>query len=69
MRVLGFYLEYDGEAQTAGGFIQMDDISLVMIAEPTANNNLLPPTDLKVKAQQRENCLVVVARGTGRSAI
>ncbi len=51
---VGFYLEYDGEAQTAGGFIQMDDISLVMIAEPTANNNLLPPTDLKAKAQQRE---------------
>ena len=51
---VGFYLEYDGEAQTAGGYIQMDDISLVMIAEPTANNNLLPPTDLKAKAQQRE---------------
>ena len=54
---VGFYLEYDGEAQTAGGFIQMDDISLVMIAEPTANNNLLPPTDLKAKAQQREIAL------------
>ena len=54
---VGFYLEYDGEAQTAGGYIQMDDISLVMIAEPTANNNLLPPTDLKAKAQQREIAL------------
>ncbi len=54
---VGFYLDYDGEAQTAGGFIQMDDISLVMIAEPTANNNLLPPTDLKAKAQQREIAL------------
>ena len=54
---VGFYLEYDGEAQANGGFIQMDDISLVMIAEPSSSNILQPPTDLKAKAQQREIAL------------
>lgn len=51
---VGFNLELDDEAQTAGGYIQMDDISLVMIAEPAEIIKLLPPTDLKAKAQQRE---------------
>jgi len=51
---VGFNLEFDDEAQTAGGYIQMDDISLVMIAEPAEIIKLLPPTDLKAKAQQRE---------------
>ena len=50
---VGFYLVYDEEAQS-GGYIQMDDISLVMIAEPAEIIKLLPPTDLKAKAQQRE---------------
>ena len=54
---VGFYLEYDGEAQANGGFIQMDDISLVMIAEPSSSNTLQPPADLKAKAQQREIAL------------
>lgn len=51
---VGFNLELDDEAQTTGGYIQMDDISLVMIAEPAEIIKLLPPTDLKAKAQQRE---------------
>lgn len=51
---VGFYLNDDAETQAAGGFIQMDDISLVMIAEPAEIIKLLPPTDLKAKAQQRE---------------
>ena len=54
---VGFNLELDDEAQTTGGYIQMDDISLVMIAEPAEIIKLLPPTDLKAKAQQREIAL------------
>lgn len=51
---LAFYLNYDSEANAKRGFILIDDISLVMIAEPPSTAVLLPPQQLRVQPQQRE---------------
>ena len=51
---VGFYLNYDSEANEKGGFIVIDDIEMVQTSAGNTDNRLAPPENLKAKTQQRE---------------